>query len=141
MKISIVSPDAIRRHQANTSSSKYSFGFSRQHRFKPSNPEYIYPQLRCKVHVYCKDQSKLSKIKYSVGQGKRSDFTQTLTSSPPSTKYSHKSIFEKDHRKGKTFGLSREGSPDRSYLKPQIWKHPAPNQVNCIKLSMSLLKN
>ena len=40
----------------------------------------------------------------------------------------HKSIFD-DKARGKSFGLSRESSPDRSYLIPQLHKVPGPGKV------------
>ena len=63
-------------------------------------------------------------------KSKRSDFTKDFTCSPPSTKYLHRSVFEKSPNKGKSFGLSREGSPDRSYLIPQLHKVPGPGNVS-----------
>ena len=62
-----------------------------------------------------------------MGSGKRSDFTKTVTCSPASTKYEFKSLFEEKNR-GKSFGLSRDKSPDRSYLIPQLEKMPGPGQ-------------
>ena len=138
MKISLVSPDAIRRHQANSSPSKYACSFSRQQRFKNPNPEYSSLYHRCKVHFYINNQSKFSKVKYSVGLGKRSDFTTVSNDAPPSTKYSHKSLFEKDLRKGSSFGLGRDSSPDKTYLNLAVLKNPAPNKVSINLLSMNL---
>ena len=40
-KISLVSPDAIRRHQANTSKTKIACAFSKSNRFDNPNPEYL----------------------------------------------------------------------------------------------------
>lgn len=62
-----------------------------------------------------------------MGEAKRSDFTKTLNCSPPSTAYQYKSAFEEKNR-GKSFGLSRDQSPDRSYLIPQLQKVPGPGQ-------------
>ena len=84
--------------------------------------------LRCKVAYYA-NTSELSKRKASFGYGNKSDFTRTLTCSPPSTKYEHCSLFEKSKGKGKSFGLSREQSPDRSYLIPQLQRVPGPGKV------------
>ena len=81
------------------------------------------------MHSHDNKDSKLSKIRFSVGPGKRSDFTKPVTCSPSPNNYSHKSLFEKDLKKGKTFGNSREKSPDRSYHKMQVWNNPSPNQV------------
>ena len=39
-KVSLVSPDAIRNHLANTSPAKISHSFTRSRRFSPANPEY-----------------------------------------------------------------------------------------------------
>ena len=41
MKVSLVSPDFTRKHQANSSPSKYACGFSRTERFRAPNPEYF----------------------------------------------------------------------------------------------------
>lgn len=38
LRISKVSPDQIRRHQANTSKSKFACGFSKEKRFSNPNP-------------------------------------------------------------------------------------------------------
>lgn len=75
--------------------------------------------------------SQLSRRRASFGYGKKSDFTKDLTVSPRATLYSHKSVFDQDTstKRGKSFGLSREKSPDRSYLIPQIHKHPGPGNV------------
>lgn len=93
MKISLVPPTIIRRSPLNLSPSKYACPFAREQRFKPLNPEYLSINGRCKKHAYVKDESKLSKMRFSVGKGSRSDFTKTLTCSPPSTKYVHKTAF------------------------------------------------
>lgn len=89
--------------------------------------------IRCKNAFYSYD-SQLSNRKTSLGYGHKSDFTKTLTCSPASTKYGHKSLFEESKNRGKSFGLSRDQSPDRSYLIPQLNKVPGPgqyeNQVN-----------
>lgn len=64
----------------------------------------------------------------SIGFGKKSDFTNPKSESPPPTHYLFKSIFT-EKKKGKTFGCAREKSPDRSYLIPQIQANPGPGQV------------
>lgn len=63
-----------------------------------------------------------------MGFGKKSDFTRSKAESPPPSLYLMKSGFE-EKKKGRTFGCSRERSPDRSYLIPQIHKNPGPGQV------------
>lgn len=73
--------------------------------------------------------SQLSKRGASFGSGKKSDFTKTFTCSPPSTLYMYKSVFEEGKTRGKSFGGSRERSPDRSYLVPQLHKNPGPGNV------------
>ena len=91
-------------------------------------------QSRHRIGFYIKDEqmSQLSKRKTSFGYGRKSDFTKDLTASPRATLYSHKSVFEEQTSKknGKSFGLSREKSPDRSYLIPQLHKNPGPGKVN-----------
>lgn len=86
-------------------------------------------QYRCPKAFYAKNQTSLSNIRHKVPLSKRPDFTKDLTCSPPSTKYLHRSVFEKNTNKGKSFGSSREGSPDRSYLIPQLQKIPGPGNV------------
>jgi hypothetical protein len=39
MRISLLTPDQTRRHQANTSTAKFACAFSKQKRFSPANPE------------------------------------------------------------------------------------------------------
>lgn len=80
--------------------------------------------------AFYSNDSQLSNRRTSFGYGKKSDFTKDQTASPGATKYMHKSIFENSKARGKSFGLSRESSPDNSYLVPQIHKHPGPGQVN-----------
>ena len=63
-----------------------------------------------------------------MGFGKKSDFTRPKAESPPPSLYLMKSGFE-EKKKGRTFGCSREKSPDRSYFIPQIHKNPGPGQV------------
>lgn len=87
--------------------------------------------------------SQLSRRKASFGYGKKSDFTKDLTASPRATLYSHKSVFDQDTsiKRGKTFGLSRERSPDRSYLIPQIHKHPGPGNVQISNIFSMKIKS
>lgn len=87
-----------------------------------SNSHFI---VRCKNAFYVYD-SQLSPRNTSIGHAKRSDFTQPLNCSPGSTKYSIKSIFDESKDRGKSFGVSRDKSPDRSYLIPQLHKNPGP---------------
>ena len=96
---------------------------------------------RCKQAYYA-HTSHLSKRKTSLGYGKRSDFTKVQTSSPVSTKYLHKSVFEENKNKGRTFGLSRNQSPDRSYLLTQLHKLPGPGQYdNSVRPNMTISHN
>ena len=89
---------------------------------------------RCKIAFYAND-SQLSNRRASFGYGNKSDFTKTLTASPSVTTYRHKSVFTDNKNKGKTFGNTRDGSPDRSYLVPQLHKVPGPGQVSyCLYL-------
>ncbi len=83
---------------------------------------------RCPNAFYTFD-SQLSNRKASFGYGKKYDFTQPTNVSPPSTKYNSKSFVDDSKKKGKSFGLSRELSPDRSYLIPQLHKNPGPGKV------------
>ena len=85
--------------------------------------------LRCKIAFYS-NNSQLSNRRASFGYGSKSDFTKTLTASPSVTTYRHKSAFTENKNKGKTFGNTREGSPDRSYFVPQLHKVPGPGQVS-----------
>lgn len=72
----------------------------------------------------------------AMGFGKKSDFTKTKTESPPPTHYPMKSVFD-EKSKGRTFGVAREKSPDRSYLIPQLHKNPGPGQVHRLALSIT----
>ena len=92
------------------------------------------PSCRCKVAFYSND-SQLSNRKASLGYGTKHDFTKDLTASPGATKYNIRSIFDENKTRGKSFGLSRELSPDRSYLVPQLNKVPGPGQVKYMLLS------
>ena len=83
----------------------------------------------------------MSKVTFKVPLSKRSDFTKTLTCSPPSTKYMHKSFFQKDPRKGKSFGTSRDRSPDRSYFIPQLQQIPGPGQVKNNTIFSTMIKS
>ena len=59
--------------------------------------------------------------------------------SPASDKYLHKSVFEENKNKGRTFGLSRNQSPDRSYILTQLNKLPGPGQYdNSVKPKMTI---
>lgn len=84
--------------------------------------------FRCPNAFYSFD-SQLSHRKTSFGYGNKYDFTQTTTVSPPSTKYKSKSFVDDSKKNGKTFGISRDLSPDRSYLIPQLHKNPGPGKV------------
>ena len=76
--------------------------------------------------------SHLSNRKTSFGYGSKFDFTKPLTVSPPATKYNQKSFCDDSKKNGLTFGLSRDGSPDRSYLIPQLHKNPGPGKVKIL---------
>ena len=130
--MSIMPSETIRNHQTNNSTSKNAYQFSKEKRFPDPNPQYfLFIIRRCKIAFYSND-SQLSNRKTTFGYGKKSDFTEDLTGSPGATKYMHKSIFEDGKNRGKSFGLSRQQSPDRSYLVPQLHKVPGPGQVNFI---------
>lgn len=126
--VSIMDSDAIRNHLSNNSTSKNAHQFSKTKRFPDYNPEYTLGLFRCKVAFYLND-SQLSQRKTSFGFGHKTDFTKPTTCSPPSTKYNTKSGFDENKMRGKSFGLGRDSSPDRSYLIPQLYKVPGPSQV------------
>lgn len=84
--------------------------------------------FRCPNAFYSYD-SQLSNRKTSFGYGKKFDFSQIISVSPPSTKYESKSFLDESKKKGKSFGLGRDYSPDRSYLMPQLHKNPGPGKV------------
>lgn len=130
-RISIIPPDQIRKHQANKSTSKVAFTFSKSKRFLSPSIQYFYiPHLRCQKAFYS-SESQLSHRSASLGYGKKSDFTQNFTKTPGANSYSQKSLFDnnKKKQKGATFGIARQNSPDRSYLTPQQQKNPGPGQV------------
>ena len=84
--------------------------------------------------------SQLSRRKTSLGYGKKSDFTIDLANAPPSSLYNPDNYNEHMKHKGLSFGLSRDQSPDRSYLIPQIHKHPGVGAVSLILFSINLKK-
>lgn len=102
--------------------------FSKSKRFVSPNPE-------CPNAFYTYD-SQLSNRKASFGYGNKSDFTRTLTVSPPVTKYEIKTFLDESKEKGKSFGLTREKLPDNSYLVPQLQKVPGPGLVSILICSM-----
>lgn len=53
----------------------------------------------------------------------------------------HKSFFQKDPRKGKSFGTSRDRSPDRSYFIPQLHHVPGPGQVKYAFIISIMIKS
>jgi hypothetical protein len=83
--------------------------------------------FRCKLAFYTCD-SQLSQRKASIGYGRKHEFSDNMPVSPPVTAYKQQSMFEenKNKKKGKSFGLSRDQIPDRSYLIPQLHKMPGP---------------
>lgn len=89
---SLVDSNAIRNHPSNNSQSKHAYQFSKTERFPQYNPEYSLFYCRCKIAFYTND-SQLSHRKTSFGYGLKTDFTKTLTCSPPATKYNVKSEF------------------------------------------------
>ena len=128
-KISKVGHDEIRKHQANNSPAKVSFRFSSTKRFKDNNPE-------CPVAFYSYG-SQLSNRKTMLGYGKKSDYTTDLAKAPSSALYNPGSYNEFVKNKGLSFGLSREQSPDQSYLVPQIHKHPGVGAVFLLLFSIN----
>lgn len=121
MSFTITPSDVIRKHPTNNSTSKEIHMFSKSKRFVSPNPE-------CPNAFYSFD-SQLSNRKASFGYGNKSDFTRTLTVSPPATKYEIKSFLDESREKGKSFGTTREKLPDNSYLVPQLQKVPGPGLV------------
>lgn len=128
-KVSIVGHDEVQKHLANNSPSKVSFRFSKTKRFKDNNPE-------CPIAFYSYG-SQLSNRKTNLGLGKKSDFTQDLAKAPSSALYNPDNFHEATKIRGKTFGLSRDVSPDQSYLVPQIHKHPGVGAVPFSLFSMN----
>ena len=117
----MVKHDEVQKHLDNNSPSKISFRFSKTKRFKDNNPE-------CPIAFYSYT-SQLSNRKTNLGLGKKSDFTQDLAKAPSSDLYNPGNYYEATKLRGKSFGLSRDKSPDQSYLVPQIHKHPGVGQV------------
>lgn len=132
MSFSVTPSDVIRKHPTNSSTAKEVHSFSKSKRFPAPNPE-------CPNAFYSFD-SQLSNRKAAFGYGNKSDFTQTLTVSPPVTKYQIKSFVEESRSKGKSFGLDREKLPDNSYLIPQMQKVPGPGFVALLLCSMKTKK-
>lgn len=128
-KISLVPHEDVQKHLANNSPAKVSFRFSKSKRFKDNNPE-------CPIAFYSY-ASQLSRRKSAIGTEKKFDFDTILPATPASTQYNTNSYYEFTKFKGLSFGLSREQSPDRSYLIPQIHKHPGPDAVKIMLLSMT----
>lgn len=83
--------------------------------------------FRCKVAFYT-NRSELSQRKTSFGFGNKIDFTRTVSCSPPPTRYNSKSFVEESKNLGKTFGTSRDYTPGRSYMMPQL-NTPGPSDV------------
>lgn len=127
MSFSITPSANIRNHPANNSTSKEIHAFSKEKRFIAPNPE-------CPNAFYTFD-SQLSNRKAAFGYGNKSDFTRTLTVSPPATKYEIKTFLDDSREKGKSFGLHREKLPDNSYLVPQLHKIPGPGGVSFVLFS------
>lgn len=132
MSFTITPSDVIRKHPTNNSTSKEIHMFSKSKRFVAPNPE-------CPNAFYSFD-SQLSTRKASFGYGKKSDFTRTLTVSPPATKYEIKSFLDESREKGKSFGTTREKLPDNSYLVPQLQKVPGPGFV-LMKICSMITRN
>lgn len=132
MSFTITSSDVIRKHPTNNSTSKEIHMFSRSKRFVSPNPE-------CPNAFYSFD-SQLSNRKAAFGYGNKSDFTRTLTVSPPATKYEIKTFLDESKEKGKSFGTTREKLPDNSYLVPQLHKVPGPGFV-LIKICSMIMRN
>lgn len=128
-KISMVGHDTVQKHLANNSPSKVSFRFSKTKRFKDNNPE-------CPIAYYSYG-SQLSNRKTNFGVGKKSDFTIDLAKAPSCAGYDPNNFYEACKARGQTFGLSRDRSPDQSYLVPQIHKHPGVGAVILFLFSMS----
>lgn len=120
-KISLVPHEDVQKHLANNSPSKVSFRFSKTKRFKDNNPE-------CPIAFYSY-ASQLSNRKTAIGYGKKSDFTSELPKTPAGSVYDPDSYHVFTKTRGLSFGLSREQSPDQSYLIPQIHKHPGVGTV------------
>ena len=61
-----------------------------------------------------------------MGVGKKSDFTKSMTASPPATRYQIKNFLELSRNKGQSFGAARDKQPDNCYTVPQMQKVPGP---------------
>jgi hypothetical protein len=106
-KISTIDADSIRKHPANNSPSKLAYQFSKSKRFPDINPEYLFFCYRRCPNAFYTFDSQLSHRKTGFGYGKKYDFTQLTSVSPPSTKYSSKSFVDDSKKNGLSFGLSR----------------------------------
>ena len=84
-------------------------------------------KIRCK-HAFYTCDSQLSDRKTSLGYGRKYQLSDSMPIGPPATAYKHQSLFEENQSKGKgkSFGLSRDSIPDKSYLIPQLQKIPGP---------------
>jgi hypothetical protein len=120
-KISLIPHENVQKHLANNSPSKLSFRFSKSKRFKDNNPE-------CPIAFYSY-RSELSRRKSSIGHGKKIDFFNEV-STPASNVYNPNGYYNFVKSRGLSFAVSREQSPDQSYLVPQIHKHPGVGAVS-----------
>jgi hypothetical protein len=127
-KISLIPHENVQKHLANNSPSKVSFRFSKSKRFKDNNPE-------CPIAFYSY-RSELSRRKSSIGHSKKIDFYKELVT-PGSNLYNPNSYYEHLRPKGLSFAVSRDQSPDQSYLIPQIHNHPGVGAVNTNLFSMT----
>lgn len=127
-KISLVPHENVQKHLANNSPSKVSFRFSKSKRFKDNNPE-------CPIAFYSY-RSELSRRKSSIGHSKKIDFFREVNT-PGSNQYNTNSYHDFVKPKGLSFAVSRDQSPDQSYLIPQIHKHPGVGAVIISIFSMS----
>ena len=128
--ISIATHEEVQKHPANTSPSKVSFRFSKSKRFRDNNPQ-------CPIAFYSY-RSQLSRRRASIGNSRRTDFTLDLAHVPSSALYDFNTYYQFIKNKGLSFRLSREVSPDQSYLIPQIQRHPGVGEVILLLLSMSI---
>lgn len=110
---SLVGSDTIRNSQLNSSTAKHSFCFPKAERFKSPPPKYMLCHASCPIAFYS-NSCELSKRKTSFGYGKKQDFTINTANSPACNMYNIHSAFEKDPRKGKSIGVSREVSDERN---------------------------
>lgn len=110
----------MQKHLANNSPSKLSFRFSKTKRFKDNNPE-------CPIAFYSYT-SQLSDRKNSIGHAKKIDFLKE-SETPSSIQYNPNNYHEFVKHRGLSFAVSRDQSPDQSYLIPQIHKHPGVGAV------------